>query len=350
MSRRTLTLVMSSAIALVLVLVVAVVRVPYVALAPGPTYNTLGVDDRGTPVISVTGHDVYDDTGHLNMTTISVVIPLTLAQAMRGWFRHDYAVVPRDAIYPPDKSTDEVRKQDEADFKESQSNATTAALRYLGYKGVVRVVVDSVRKGAPADGVVRAGDAIVSVDGKAVTAKTQLVDLIGARKPGQPVRLGLLRDGKPLTVTVGTAATTEKDGTVRPIIGVTPLERVDFPVKVTISLGDIGGPSAGLMFALGIIDKLQPGSLTDGRFIAGTGTIDDNGVVGPIGGIQQKLIGAKRKGASVFLVPADNCAEALSSPPHGLRLVKVSSLRSALTELHKLDTGAPTTPCTKKAA
>jgi PDZ domain-containing protein len=341
---------MSSAIALVLVLVVAVVRVPYVALAPGPTYNTLGVDDRGTPVISVTGHDVYDDTGHLNMTTISVVIPLTLAQAMRGWFRHDYAVVPRDAIYPPDKSTDEVRKQDEADFKESQSNATTAALRYLGYKGVVRVVVDSVRKGAPADGVVRAGDAIVSVDGKAVTAKTQLVDLIGARKPGQPVRLGLLRDGKPLTVTVGTAATTEKDGTVRPIIGVTPLERVDFPVKVTISLGDIGGPSAGLMFALGIIDKLQPGSLTDGRFIAGTGTIDDNGVVGPIGGIQQKLIGAKRKGASVFLVPADNCAEALSSPPHGLRLVKVSSLRSALTELHKLDTGAPTTPCTKKAA
>jgi PDZ domain-containing protein len=349
-SRRTLTLLLSSAIALVLVLVVAVVRVPYVALAPGPTFNTLGLDDEGKPVISVTGHAVYDDTGNLNMTTISVVVPLTLAQALRGWFRHDYAVVPRDVIYPPDKSSDEVRKEDEADFKESQSSATTAALRYLGYKGTVRVVAESVRKGAPADGVVRAGDAIVSVDGKAVTAQKQLISLITARKPGETVRLGLLRAGKTSSVTLRTVATTEKDGTVRPVIGITPSERVEFPVKVTISLGDIGGPSAGLMFALGIVDKLEPGSLTNGRFIAGTGTIDDDGDVGPIGGIQQKLIGAKRKGASVFLVPDDNCAEALSSPPDGLKLVKVSSLRTALAELHKLETGAPTTPCTKKAA
>jgi PDZ domain-containing protein len=348
-SRRTLTLLLSSAIALVLVLVVAVVRVPYVALAPGPTFNTLGAY-QGTPVIKVTGHATYDDTGNLNMTTISVVVPLTLAQALRDWFRHDYAVVPREAIYPSDKSTDEVRKEDEADFKASQSSATTAALRYLGYKGTVRVIANSVRKGAPADGVVKPGDVIVSVDGKAVTGPKQLVDLITARKPGEPARLELLRGGKTLSVTLRTAAMTEKDGSVRPVIGVTPAERVDFPVKVTISLGDIGGPSAGLMFALGIIDKLEPGSLTNGRFIAGTGTIDDAGVVGPIGGIQQKLIGAKRKGATVFLVPAANCAEALSSPPDGLKLVKVSSLRGALSELHKLETGAVTTPCSKKAA
>ncbi|MDT7571659.1 MAG: Lon-like protease [Actinomycetota bacterium] len=351
MSRRTLTLLLSSAIALVLVLAVAVVRVPYVALAPGPTFNTLGADpvDPSKPVIAVTGHEVYDDTGNLNMTTISVVVPLTLAQALRGWFRHDYAVVPRDAIYPPDKSTEEVRKEDEADFKESQSSATTAALRYLGYKGTVRVVADSVTKDAPADGVLKAGDVFVSVDGKPVTGRQQLIELITARRPGDSVRLGLQRAGKAMTVTLKTSSVTEK-GTTRPVIGVTPGERVDFPVKVTISLGDIGGPSAGLMFALGIIDKLEPGSLTDGRFIAGTGTIDDEGAVGPIGGIQQKLIAARRKGATVFLVPADNCAEALTSPPGGLKLVKVSSLRSALSELQKLDTGAATTPCTKKAA
>jgi PDZ domain-containing protein len=347
-SRRTLTLLLSSAIALVLVLVVAVVRVPYVALAPGPTFNTLGVYE-GTPVISVSGHAVYDDTGNLNMTTISVVVPLTLAQALRGWFRHDYAVVPRDAIYPPDKTTDEVREEDEADFRESQSSATTAALRYLGYKGTVRVIADSVRKGAPADGVIKPGDALVSVDGTPVTGQKQLIELITTRKPGDPVRLGLLRSGKSVAVSLRTAAMTD-NGRVRAVIGVTPLERVDFPVKVTISLGDIGGPSAGLMFALGIVDKLEPGSLTDGRFIAGTGTIDDEGVVGPIGGIQQKLIAARRNGATVFLVPADNCSEALSSPPDGLKLVKVSSLRTALSELHKLDTGAPTTACTKKAA
>ena len=350
MSRRTLTLLLSGVLAIAMVLVAAVVRVPYVALAPGPTFNTLGNDDSGKPVISVSGRATYADGGHLNMTTISVVMPLTLAQAIRGWLRHDFAVIPRDVIYPPDESTDQVRKQDAADFKASQASATTAALRYLGVKGIVHVVVDSVQKGAPATGLVRAGDELVKVDDKPVADAKGLRALVGARHPGDPVRLELHRGSSTVDVTVTTASATEKDGTVRPIIGVTTTERTDFPVKVTISLGDIGGPSAGLMFALGIIDKLEPGSLTDGRFIAGTGTIDDDGTVGPIGGIQQKLIGARRKGATVFLVPAANCAEAMASPPDGLKLIKVASLKGALGELHKLDTGAPTTPCTKNAA
>jgi PDZ domain-containing protein len=349
-SRRTLTLLLSGVLSIALVLVAAVVRVPYVALAPGPTFNTLGVDDAGKPVISISGHPTYADNGHLNMTTISVVMPLTLAQAIRGWLRHDYAVVPRDIIYPPDQSTDAVRKQDAADFKASQTSATTAALRYLGVKGAVHVVVAKVQSKAPAAGLVQTGDEIVRVDSRPVPDAKGLRALIGERRPGQPVRLGLVRAGAPVDVTVTTGSTTEKDGTVRPIIGVETTERTDYPVRISISLGDIGGPSAGLMFALGIIDELEPGSLTGGRFIAGTGTIDDDGTVGPIGGIQQKLIGARRKGATVFLVPAANCADALSSPPAGLRLVKVSSLRSALSELHKLDSGAPTTPCSKNAA
>ncbi|MBK5306446.1 MAG: PDZ domain-containing protein [Frankiaceae bacterium] len=349
MSRRTLTLLLSSVLALGLVLAVAVVRVPYVTLVPGPTFNTIGLYD-GKPVITVSGHATYDDTGNLNMTTISVITPVTLWQALHGWFRHDQAVVPRDVIYPPGKSADDVRKQDQADFAESQSSATTAALRYLGVKGQVHVLVEKVRAKTPADGIVKAKDEIVEVDGRPVRDAAGLRALIGTRKPGQPVRLKLLRGGKSLAVTVGTAATTEKDGTVRPIIGVDTTERTDFPVKVTISLADIGGPSAGLMFALGIVDKLEPGSLTDGRFIAGTGTIDDAGVVGPIGGIQQKLIGARKQGATVFLVPADNCSEALSSPPDGLTLVKVASLKAAVSELGKLRSGAATTACTKKAA
>jgi PDZ domain-containing protein len=349
-SRRTLTLLLSSALALGLVLVVAVARVPYVALEPGPTFNTLGADDKGHPVISVSGHKVYDDNGHLNMTTISVVTPLTMAQALRGWFRHDEAVVPRDVIYPPNESPDDVRKQDAADFKESQSSATNAALRYLGVNGTVHVVVTKVTKGSPAEGIVRTDDEIVKVDGAPVADAKQLRQRIGTRQPGRPVALTVRRAGKDVDVSVGTAKVTDKDGTVRPVIGVELSERTDYPIKVTISLADIGGPSAGLMFALGIIDKLEPGSLTQGRFIAGTGTIDNDGVVGPIGGIQQKLIGARRRGATVFLVPAANCAEALSSPPDGLRLVKVSSLRGALEELTKLQTGAPTTPCTNKAA
>jgi PDZ domain-containing protein len=349
-SRRTLTLLLSGALALGLVLVVVAVRVPYVALAPGPTFNTLGVDDKGKPVIAITGSKTYDATGNLNMTTISVVVPLTLAQAMIGWFRHDQAVVPRDVIYPPGKSADEVRKQDQADFKESQSTAATAAFRYLGIPGKTRVLVASVRKDGPAAGLLQPNDQIVSVDGKPVKDRAALVALIGTRQPGESVRLSVRRGTKLVTVTVGTAAMKEDDGSVRPVVGINTAEEADFPVKVSISLADIGGPSAGLMFALGIIDKLEPGSLTDGRFIAGTGTIDDEGVVGPIGGIQQKLIGAKENGATVFLVPADNCAEALSSPPEGLTLVKVATLKGAMSELQKLESGAPTTPCTKKAA
>jgi PDZ domain-containing protein len=340
----------AGALFVVLFLLALVLPVPYVVLSPGPTFNTLGADDSGKAVISVSGHPTYSDNGHLNMTTISVVTRLTLAQALRGWFRHDLAVVPRDVIYPPNESDQQVRQQDAADFKASQTSATTAALRYLGVKGTVHVLVDKVTKGSPADGQVQAGDEFVAVDGQKVTDAKSLRALIGTRQPGQPVRLTLVRAKKTLDVTVGTTSTKDKDGTVRPIIGVETRERTDYPFQVTISLGDIGGPSAGLMFALGIVDKLQPGSLTDGRFIAGTGTIDDDGVVGPIGGIQQKLIGARRKGATVFLVPAANCKEALSSPPAGLKLVKVSSLKSALSELHNLDTGAATTPCTKSAA
>lgn len=350
MSRRALTLLLSLGLAVALVLVVAVAQVPYVALAPGPTFNTLGLDTTGTPVISVRGRPTYSHPGHLNMTTISVVTPLTLVTALIGWFRGDEAVVPRDVIYPPDQSTDQVRKQDAADFKASQTSATTAALRYLGVKGVVRVLVDKVEPGAPAAGKVRPGDQLASVDGKPVPDGSGLRALIGARRPGQPVRLGLVRDGQHLDVTVVTAAATDQTGAVRPVIGVVTTESVDYPVQVTISLADIGGPSAGLMFALGIIDKLEPASLTGGRFIAGTGTIDDSGTVGPIGGIPEKLIGARRRGATAFLVPAANCAEALSSPPAGLRLIKVTSLRDALTQLHDLDTGAPTAPCTKNAA
>ena len=346
MSRRTLTLLLASLLAVAMTLVAAVARVPYVALAPGPTFNTLGQLD-GKPVISVVGHKTYDDGGHLNMTTISVVSRLTLVQAVRGWFEHDLAVVPRDVIYPPDRSDEEVRKEDQEAMRDSQDSATTAALRELGVPGTLHVLVAEVEAKAPAQGKLKAADELVAIDGTRVTSAAQLRQLIGRRSPGDPVRVSYLRGGKPGDATIVTASAKNKDGSVRPVIGVQTKERTDYPIKVTISLRDVGGPSAGLMFALAILDKLEPGSLTYGRFIAGTGTIDADGKVGPIGGIQQKLIGARRKGATVFLVPADNCAEALSGPPDGLKLIKVSSLEGALGELQKLHAGTPTTPCTR---
>jgi PDZ domain-containing protein len=249
-------------------------------------------------------------------------------------------------IYPPDRTDEEVREEDQAAMRESQDTATAAAMRQLGVPGTVHVVVAKVEDKAPAQGRLKSGDELVAIDGAAVTDAKQLRRLIGQRDAGEPVRVTYRRGGKSIDVTIVTATAKDKDGSTRPVIGVQTRERTDYPIKVTISLKDVGGPSAGLMFSLAIVDKLEPGSLTDGKFIAGTGTIDSDGEVGPIGGIQQKLIGARRKGAEVFLVPAANCAEALSGPPDGLKLVKVSTLKSALSELGKLRSGAPTTPCT----
>ena len=343
-SRRTLTLVLASVLALVMTVLAAASRVPYVALAPGPTYNTLGQYD-GKPIVSVTGRPTYAATGNLNMTTISVVPKLTLAQALRGWWQHDLAVVPRDVIYPPDRTDDEVREEDQAAMRESHETATSAAMHELGIRGTTHVVVAKVEKDAPAGGKLKDGDELVAIDGAKVTDAKQLRQLIGKRQPGDPVRVGYLRSGRTGEVTITTASTKDDSGAVRPVIGVQTRERTDYPVKVSISLSDVGGPSAGLMFALAILDKLEPGSLTGGKFIAGTGTIDTGGEVGPIGGIQQKLIAAKKKGAAAFLVPAGNCDEAVADPPEGLTLIKVATLKAALSELRKLESGAPTTPC-----
>ena len=346
MSRRTLTLLLASVLALGMTLTAGLARVPYVALAPGPTYNTIGLYE-GKPVITVEGRKTYDEPGNLNMTTISVVTRLTLVEALRGWFQRDLAVVPREVIYPPDRTDDEVREEEQAAFRGSQESATAAALKQLGVPGKLQVLVEKVSGEAPASGKLKPDDQLVAIDGTAVTGGRQLRELIGRRTPGQPVKVAYVRAGKRAEVTLVTAATRNDDGTTRPVIGVETREQTDFPVKVKISLGEIGGPSAGLMFALGIIEKLGPESLTGGRFIAGTGTIDVDGAVGPIGGISQKLIAAREKKATVFLVPAANCAEAVQSLPVGLTLVKVETLKGALGELQRLRSGAATTPCAK---
>jgi PDZ domain-containing protein len=190
-----------------------------------------------------------------------------------------------------------------------------------------------VRKAAPAEGKLRAGDVIVEVDGQSVDGGATLRDIITKHKPGEPVSLVVERSGQRREVTVKTVKSPD-DG--RAIVGITTVDEADYPFDVNISLKDVGGPSAGLMFALGVVDKLTPGSLTGGRYVAGTGTIDDQGDVGPIGGIPQKMIGARRAGARIFLAPAGNCAEAAENRPDGLRLVKVDSLSSALSSLEKL--------------
>jgi len=233
-----------------------------------------------------------------------------------------------------------VTRQDTQQMVSSQQLAQAAALCQLGIKFRTVDTINFVQAGMPAAGVLHKGDVITAVDGKPVTCKTPTGTLIKARAPGSAVVLTVDRKGVTHNFRLKTASAGGKA-----VVGIGVLESYRFPFQVKISVGDIGGPSAGLMFALGIIDKLTPGNLTGGRFIAGTGEIAANGAVSPIGGIQQKMAGARAAGATIFLTPAANCPDTAGAVPQGLRLVKVSTLAGAMRDLKALSAGGSVPSC-----
>ena len=338
MSRRPLTLLLSALLAVGLVAGALLVALPYVSLGPGPTFNTLG-DEGGTPVIRIEGRPSYPAPGHLNLTTVGVRSRLTLAEALAGWLRRDEAVLPRELVFPPGESDAQVDAENTRQMTESQDAATTAALTQLGIP--VEVHVDDVAKGSPADGKLQAGDLLTGVDGTTVTGPAQLRRLIAARPVGGTVRIGYRRGSRSGEQVLTTTSSGESPP--RPVVGVGT--RTSYPFTVKIGLKDVGGPSAGLMFALGVVEKLEPGSLTDGRFVAGTGEIAPDGTVRPIGGIQQKVVAARRAGAVLFLVPAANCRDAAANAPAGLQLAKVTSLADALHALQVVHQGGQPPGC-----
>lgn len=327
MRRRGWTVAVGVLLLAMLTLLVMWAKVPYVALGPGPTVDTLSASG-GDEVIEISGREASDSAGQLRLTTVNVVDRLTVAEALYYWFADNNAVVPRELVYPPDKSAEEVDAEQKQQFKQSQTSAETAALRALGF--AVQVAVVDVADGSPAAGKLAAGDVITTVNGGAVTSVTKLNELV-AKGSAKTRTIGYLRSGKP-----GTATLTLPGGDTEGIPGLKLEQRQPHPFSINIELDRIGGPSAGLMFALGIVDKLEPADLTGGMTIAGTGTINDEGDVGPIGGVPQKLIAAKRDGASVFLTPEGNCAEASRNVPGGLKLVKVGNLADALSALEAL--------------
>lgn len=338
MRRRGTTVLLGAIIVLLLGVGIASAPVPYVIEGPGPTVDTLGTNDD-KPVIEVSGRQTYRSAGQLRLVTVGVQPNTDLLSALRAWFDGDEAVVPRELIYPPGQSEEEVNQQNEADFRASQSSAETSALRELGFPVSVRVT--RVLPDRPAAAALKAGDVIDTVDGQQVTSRQRLVELITAKPAGSALAIGYTRDGTKATATIKTVS---GDGNT-PQIGVEVENQQPHPFQVTFDIDKIGGPSAGLMFALGIIDKLGPDDLTGGKIIAGTGTIDDEGQVGPIGGIPQKLVGAKKARATVFLTPADNCEEAVANAQPGLALVKVSTLDEALSALRALRDNRPVPRC-----
>ena len=343
MSRRVLTLITGAVLLLALVLGGSQLPVPYAELGPGPTLDTLGVDQSGQQIIRLTGKDPAKTTGHLNLTTVSVRDRLDLLGAMRGWLDPERAVVPREEIFPPGQTQQQTDAKNTQDFVTSQNSAELAALAYLDE---TKIVITQVADDSPSHGKLAAKDTITAVQGTPVGDVTDLGKVLGATAPGTTVRVDYLRDGKPGSAEITTTKGTDENGKTRAVLGVGVSLESTAPYQVKIALDDrIGGPSAGLMFALGILDKLGPDDLTGGRFIAGTGTIDVTGEVGPIGGIPLKLIAAKDKGATAFLVPSGNCAEASRNPPAGLDLIKVDTLTGAVNALEALKAGKPTPHC-----
>jgi PDZ domain-containing protein len=344
MSRRAATLLVAAAGVLIAIIIAAVAPVPYVALTPGPTLNTLG-SLSGKPLIQVKGHPTYPTKGDLNMVTVSFMggpgsRNFNIFRALRAWLSPQDAVVPESEIFTPGQSSQQVAREDTEEMASSQETATAAALCQLKINFRTLDTVEATVPGMPAAGVLRAGDVITAVGGTPVTCRSDAGTLIKARKPGAPVELTILRHGTTKHVRLITA---NSQGV--PEIGVQIVESYDFPFNVSISVGNIGGPSAGMMFALGIIDKITPDNLTGGRFIAGTGEIEANGTVDPIGGIQQKMAGARAAGATVFLTPVANCPDTTGSVPAGLRLIKVSSLAGAIADLNALKAGRPVPSC-----
>jgi PDZ domain-containing protein len=342
LSRRVRTLIIASVVFVVLFTLALTLPVPYVVLSPGPTYNTLGTDPAGHSIIVIQGRKPNRTNGNLNLTTVEITTnKLTAFRALVDWLQSDKVVVPHSSVFPPGESEQQTNQQNTKDFVQSQDSATVAALCELGYPkgfGVVTVLADG-----PSHGLLQTGDEFRSVDGKPVSSRAQLDAVLKGLAPGTTVPVVVQRAGKTVSVSV-TLGKSPRTG--KGYLGVEPFQTCLAPFRVVLGLQDeIGGPSAGLMLALGIMDKVGKVNLTGGRFIAGTGTIDPNGNVGPIGGIQLKMIAARDKGATVFLAPAGNCSDVRGATPSGLRVVKVSTLHDAVQDLLRIQRNQPVPSC-----
>ncbi|WP_284976012.1 S16 family serine protease [Arthrobacter sp. efr-133-TYG-104] len=330
-------MVISGLLALGLGVGAAALPVPYVVESAGPVFNTLG-KDGDKPVISVTGHESFPAKGDLDLTTVVTTggpqSPATILDVFRGWLDPSKAVYPEELIYPKGSTAQDTAKQGQVDMATSQENAVAAALRQLKIPFEQRLTVAGLSDSSPSAGKIQEGDRLVSINGKPVTSLAAIQAELAAGA-GAPAVVVVDRGGKSVTATI--TPTKNPSGTY--ILGVLLASGFTFPFNVNISLNNVGGPSAGMMFALGIIDTLTPGDLTGGKHIAGTGTITPDGAVGAIGGIAQKMIGAKQQGATLFLAPAANCGDVVGHVPNGLQVVKVETLAEATAAVKQFASG-----------
>jgi PDZ domain-containing protein len=331
------------------------IPVPYVMTSPGPVFNTIG-EVNEIELISISGTETYPTEGELDMTTVSEYggpqEGLDMFQAIWGWIDPDRRVVPRESVYPEGETEEENTARNVEAFSTSQSYAIAAAMDYLDQPIKEQVIVTSVGLDTPAQDKLRAGDEILTVDGVQMTTPEQVVEAVRSKPIGTDLNFSVMRGDTKLDVVVTSGTRTDdpeteqNESTIPYIgIGIDVYYSAEFEIKFGVT--GVGGPSAGTLFAIGIIDKLTPGALTQGKIIAGTGTIDPDGNVGEIGGIRQKLIGARDAGAVLFLAPEGNCDEVIGHIPDGLTVAAIETLEDAMDEIEAFNAGATVTPCVK---
>ena len=302
-----------------------VVPIPiFYAYIPGPAPATDGL-------LEVTDARTYSSEGSFLMTTVSVDTQVTFAEMIFSAFDPDKAIVQSEAV-TGGGSLRELQREQEQQMRASNRASEQVALAALGFgkpKGdgarVMATFDDS-----PASEFLDRGDLIVSVDGQPVDTTCDVGRAIDQHEVGDVVTVTVRRDGERKTFELDTIRNPQDPGA--PFLGVA-MEDVNYRftpgVDVNFDTGDIAGPSAGLMFALTLYDQLTPDDLTGGRTIAGTGTIDCDGGVGAIGGVEQKVAGAEEKGAEVFLSPVGN-AEAARDAADDIEVVAISNFSEAL--------------------
>jgi PDZ domain-containing protein len=343
-TRQTWTAFASALLFVGLAVMLVLVPVPFVSWSPGDTRDTLGSVDN-EPIIKVSGIETYSTTGRLDMTVVSTTpadARLSLPQALLSYWLPHRDALPRDAVYDPGKSVQQVQDEDAERMETAQDDAVVAALRAKGQPVVERPAVYSVTIGGPAHERLRPGDLVTAVDGEPTRVEKDVRDRIQRHQVGETVIFTVIRAKQEQRVKVITAESTTQSDV--PVVGITLGTGYDYAPEISFDLGQqIGGPSAGLVFALAIYDKITDGDLLGGRHVAGTGTITPTGEVGPVGGIQEKIAGAENAGATEFFVPATNCAD-LVGLRTDVRLIKVGTLHDAIIAMQVLDTPAAAHP------
>lgn len=337
LGRRNLVLLVIGVLVVVAIALLNVIHLPVAILRPGPVQNIFG-SIGSKPVLEVHGVPTYPTSGTLDFTTVSMAggpqYPVSVMEWIGAHFDSNAEIDPASEWFVQGVSGKQVQQQNTAEMTNAQTTARAVALRAAGITVPETISIAYIAPKSPAGGVLRTGDLIDSINGTPTHRLDTIHQVMAKVAPGSSVTMQVTRHGAKRTLRV---PTTDNNGQAVFGIGIEP--KYDFRARIKINVGQVGGPSAGTMLALAIYDKITPGKLTGGKRFAGTGTISEDGTVGPIGGIRQKMAGAKNAGAKYFLAPGSDCDQARGHVPDGLTVIRIDTFQQAISVIEKVAAG-----------